>query len=180
MASGAWPSRAAISSAAFPLRAQLPRFRSPIAAVDRFSHAASSLASRRLPGRQSAKFASGCASDEIKRSPCSCGDGGNAREARGRRARRGGGRRLRAERRWGELYRQSEKAKDGRPTQTCREDRQVSSLSDMGVSDKQSSRWQAPADIPEDESERGLRRKDPQNCVPCSLILTQLSKHEHV
>jgi hypothetical protein len=50
----------------------------------------------------------------------------------------------------------------------------------MGVSYDQSSRWQALADIPEDEFERGLRRKDRQNCVVCSLILTQLSEHEHV
>ena len=53
-------------------------------------------------------------------------------------------------------------------------------LESMGVTRTQSSNWQALADIPEDEFERGLRRKDPQNCVACSLILTQLSKHEHV
>lgn len=68
--------------------------------------------------------------------------------------------RLRAERRWGELYRQSEKAKAGRPRKIADAGSAISdapTLESMGVSDKQSSRWQALADIPQDEFERGLQ-----------------------
>ena len=89
----------------------------------------------------------------------------------------------RAERRWGELYRQSETAKASGSNQFKETSPPATSpptLGSMGVTRTQSSNWQALADIPEDEFERRLRGKDPQNCVACSLILTQLSKHEHV
>jgi hypothetical protein len=92
--------------------------------------------------------------------------------------------------RWGALYRQSEKAKGARGQLAGSDasggriarlpENDAPTLESMGVTRTQSSNWQALADIPEDEFERGLRRKDPQNCVACSLILTQLSKHEHV
>ena len=59
-----------------------------------------------------------------------------------------------AERQWGRLYRQSEKAKGGRPTETPRGERGVS-LDSMGVSYDQSSRRQALADIPEEDIRPG-------------------------
>ena len=74
--------------------------------------------------------------------------------------------RLRAEHRWGELYRDSEKAKAGRPREIPNTALGISdappapTLEQMGVTPMQSSRWQALADIPEDEFERGLRGPD--------------------
>jgi hypothetical protein len=69
--------------------------------------------------------------------------------------------RLRAERRAGQLLKEIEKAKGGRPTETPRADRGVSkTLADDGISYDQSSRWQKLADVPEDQFEAALAGPD--------------------
>jgi hypothetical protein len=75
--------------------------------------------------------------------------------------------RLRCERRWGELYRVSDKAKGTRGQLVsrgligARDDRQPATptLADMGVSYAQSARWQALADLSDDEFELALSRR---------------------
>ena len=66
--------------------------------------------------------------------------------------------RLRAERRVGQLLRQMEKAKGGRPVKTPDTVEAVSdrTLSDLGVSYKQSATWQKLADMPDDDFETAL------------------------
>ena len=67
--------------------------------------------------------------------------------------------RLRAERRAGELLRDTEKAKAGRPPKHRSHDttelhRGSPTLSDMGISKDQSSRWQLEATVPEERFEQ--------------------------
>ena len=63
--------------------------------------------------------------------------------------------RLRAERRVGELLREMPRNVGGRPTETCRDDRQVS-LGQLGVSRDESSAFQRMAAIPENDFEGRL------------------------
>jgi hypothetical protein len=64
--------------------------------------------------------------------------------------------RLRAERRWGQLYSAGEKAKGGRPAKTPSGSAGVSTLHDLGVSEKQSSSWQKLGAVPDDQFETAL------------------------
>jgi hypothetical protein len=64
--------------------------------------------------------------------------------------------RLRAERRAGQLLKEMEKAKGGRPAKTASTAEGVSTLADRGVSEGQSHRWQKLADVPEDQFEAAL------------------------
>src|SRR3954468_11429425 len=63
--------------------------------------------------------------------------------------------RLRAERRAGQLLREMEKAKGGRPSLE-NPSRATTGLSDLGISRDQSSKWQKLAGIPEDDFEASL------------------------
>lgn len=68
--------------------------------------------------------------------------------------------RLRAERRAGQLLRETEKAKGGRPTETGNTVLPVSdrsTLDDLGVSKKQSSDWQKLATVPDNDFEFALK-----------------------
>jgi hypothetical protein len=75
--------------------------------------------------------------------------------------------RIRCERRWGELYRVSDKAKGTRGQLVsrgvigARKGRQPATpaLADMGVSHAQSARWQALAHLSDDEFELALSRR---------------------
>lgn len=68
--------------------------------------------------------------------------------------------RIRAERKCGQLLREMEKAKAGRPPENRSRDktdfRGAPTLSDRGISKSQSSRWQALAAVPEAEFEATL------------------------
>lgn len=66
--------------------------------------------------------------------------------------------RLRAERKAGQLLKEMEKAKGGRPPKTASPMEAVSppTLEQLGVSDKQSHRWQQLADVPEEQFETAL------------------------
>jgi hypothetical protein len=68
--------------------------------------------------------------------------------------------RVRAEARWGDLYKASLKARAGRPPENSfpRESnfRGAPTLKDMGVSDKQSHEWQRLSDVPKDQFEEAL------------------------
>jgi hypothetical protein len=55
--------------------------------------------------------------------------------------------RLRAERRWGQLYKAGEKAKNQHDLPVVGHDRQIKTLTDMGVSRDQSSHWQGLAEL---------------------------------
>lgn len=61
--------------------------------------------------------------------------------------------RIRAERRCGELLKETEKAKPEIAVQRSRGTTDARTLSDLGISKDQSSRWQKLADIPKDEFE---------------------------
>jgi hypothetical protein len=74
--------------------------------------------------------------------------------------------RLRAERKWGQLYSVSDKASGGQPYQensTGRSGRPVEieskTLRDMGVSKDQSSRWQKLGAVPDDEFEAAVAER---------------------
>jgi hypothetical protein len=69
--------------------------------------------------------------------------------------------RLRAARRWGELYRKSEKAKAGRPPLNPSQATTdlPPTLESMGVTRDQSSRWQGLADVRQADFRGGARRK---------------------
>jgi len=63
---------------------------------------------------------------------------------------------LRAERRAGELLRQMEKSKGGRPAEKAQETSDTTSpvsLEDIGITKKQSSRWQKESEVPEEKFE---------------------------
>jgi hypothetical protein len=68
--------------------------------------------------------------------------------------------RLRAERRAGQLLKEIEKAKAGRPpdnpSDDARDYRGAPTLKERGISYDQSSRWQKLADVPEEQFEAGL------------------------
>jgi hypothetical protein len=69
--------------------------------------------------------------------------------------------RLRAERKAGELLRQMDKAKGGRPSEkTPSVAEGVSTLRDLGISEKQSSQWQRLAAVPEPQFEAALAGPD--------------------
>ena len=64
---------------------------------------------------------------------------------------------VRAERKLGEMLRETERHEGGRPKATHDTVSQVSpTLSDMGVTGKQSSRWQKVADVPEEKLEEHI------------------------
>ena len=63
--------------------------------------------------------------------------------------------RLRAERRWGQLYKAGEKAKGGNPTLS---QAATGSLGSMGVSRTQSSRWQRLSEVEDDVFEDEVTR----------------------
>jgi hypothetical protein len=71
--------------------------------------------------------------------------------------------RLRAERKAGQLLKEIEKAKGGRPSQTTRPTRGVSAktLADYGISHDQSAQWQKLADVPDDQFEASLAKPKP-------------------
>jgi hypothetical protein len=69
--------------------------------------------------------------------------------------------RLRAERKCGELLRDREKAKGGRPPETPNGNGGVSPLSDLGITHNQSSQWQKLAGVPPDLFEQELQRDRP-------------------
>lgn len=66
--------------------------------------------------------------------------------------------RLRAERKAGEMLAAMEKAKGGRPSEN--RSSSTTSLSDLGISKDQSSRWQQLANVPEDQFEAALAGPD--------------------
>ena len=70
--------------------------------------------------------------------------------------------RLRAERRAGELLAAMDKAKGGRPSKTPAATEGVSTLKDLGISEKQSSTWQRLAAVPRDRFETLLTRETTQ------------------
>lgn len=63
--------------------------------------------------------------------------------------------RLRAERKAGELLKAMEKAKGGRPSKTSTAREEVS-VTDLGITHKQSAKWQQLAEVPEEEFEAAL------------------------
>lgn len=65
--------------------------------------------------------------------------------------------RLRAERRWGQLYRDSEKAKNQHDLPVVGDDGHKT-LESMGVSRDQSSRWQGLAEVDEDTFEEEVKK----------------------
>jgi hypothetical protein len=71
--------------------------------------------------------------------------------------------RIRCERRWGQLYRTGKKARAGRPISNpsiaARDYRGAPTLKSRGVSYSQSARWQALADLSNDEFELALSRR---------------------
>jgi hypothetical protein len=68
--------------------------------------------------------------------------------------------RVRAERKWGQLYSASEKAKGGNPNLSFDTTGSAPmTLSDMGVSRDQSSRWQKLGEVPDDEFEAALAER---------------------
>lgn len=73
--------------------------------------------------------------------------------------------RLRAERKCGQLLREREMAKGGRPAENRSDDvtgfRREETLSDIGISKQQSSDWQRLADIPEPDFESALTVERP-------------------
>jgi len=62
--------------------------------------------------------------------------------------------RLRAERKWGQLYKAADKAKGGNPSLAGRGSEPT--LSDMGVSPNQSSRWQGLGEVDDETFERAV------------------------
>jgi hypothetical protein len=68
--------------------------------------------------------------------------------------------RLRAERKAGQLLRQMEKNKGGRPAKTGGDELPVSTLSDAKISKAQSSRWQQLADIPQTDFDQAIAEAD--------------------
>jgi hypothetical protein len=66
--------------------------------------------------------------------------------------------RLRAERRWGALYKASEKAKGGRPGENPSQAGRGKTLDDMGVSYNQSSRWQDLAGVDDQTFEASVTK----------------------
>jgi len=83
--------------------------------------------------------------------------------------------RLRAERRVGQLLRETERAKGSPGNQYTgpveRSDQSTRTLTQMGISKQQSSDWQKLADVPDDDFERAL--SDEGNLPSCSGILHQ-------
>ena len=67
--------------------------------------------------------------------------------------------RVRAERKCGQMLRDTEKAPAGRPKESVEPDDQLTTpktLSDMGITKDQSSTWQKLANVPEDEFEAAI------------------------
>lgn len=69
--------------------------------------------------------------------------------------------RLRAERKCGELLRERDKARGGRPSETPTAPGGVSPLSDLGITHNQSSQWQKLAAVPPDLFEQQLQGERP-------------------
>lgn len=69
--------------------------------------------------------------------------------------------RLRAERKAGQLLREREMAKGGRPTETPNKASEVSTLREFGISHKQSSDWQRLAEVPDEDFEVALQAERP-------------------
>lgn len=76
--------------------------------------------------------------------------------------------RLRAERKAGELLKKMDKAKGGRPSKTPSHEEGVSTLKDMGITEKQSAKWQQLADVPEADFEAALA--DPKKPSTRSIV----------
>lgn len=78
--------------------------------------------------------------------------------------------RMRAERRFGELYKDGEKAKRGPDKEGAQRSQRVTpdepkTLDELGVTKRQSTKWQKWADVPEDKFEEVLQCDKPESAI---------------